>query len=242
MSTEVGSGATRMQQINNHRTFTLVSSSPLPLRILLLILSLSLLVLILLVAPIQRLPFTGFPPLDEITFLDQTDDSIPTLDSFRAQVQPGRSTQVVGVWAEGLFAFHVEPTPGQSVPQLENTAGIYEWAVKRGTTALMIHNYLGGDHLYQVKGTTAIALIFGDGRVEWYQVDTIERYEAMNFSQDGFEGPFKIWDCESCDFEYSVSDLQRKHYTGSNSLAFQTCLDEDNKIGFLIIEASPITH
>ena len=185
-----------------------------------------------------RVPFTGS---SDGRFPEQlsTNDT-PSLTVFRSTVMNGIPDELTGVWVEGLLAYEVVAGDGANVPHVPNTAALYDWASKRGVTALMIHNNLGGTALYELEAGMRIAAVYGDGHIIWYVASDITAYEASSYSAQGFKGPFRAWDCERCAFDYSVEDIQANHYTGRPHLAFQTCLEGSGRMGFIVLEAEPL--
>ncbi len=200
----------------------------------------ALLLLSLSISALQgQLPFTGINSggrLPELLVSSET----PSLPAFRSSVMNGMPGELTGVWVEGLLAYEVVLGDGVNVPQELNTASIYNWADQRGVTALMIHNNLGGTALYELEAGRQIAAVYGDGRVEWYISRGITAYEAQTYTADGFQGPFRSWDCEGCSFAFSVEDIQQIHYSGSPHIAFQTCLEGTGRMGFIVVEADPM--
>jgi hypothetical protein len=166
-------------------------------------------------------------------------EDVPTLETFRLSVSSGESDQITGIWVDGLMAFEIVQGNGNFVPSKPNTAATYEWATAHGVTALLIHNHLGGTRIYDLETGVMIAIIYGDGSLTWYVAEEGTRYEAQNYSLEGFAGPFRSWTCTDCEFDLSVSDLRRRHYAGPHHLALQTCIQADGRVGLLIIEAQP---
>lgn len=164
-------------------------------------------------------------------------NALPKLEEFRRSVRNGHSDQVLGVWVEGVLAFKVSPGTHNSAPSTRDTAAVYSWADDHGVIALLIHNYLGGTRIYHLNPGVKIAVIYGNGGVDWYVVRNGTWYETRNYSHSGFKGPFRIWSCGDCDFDLSVQDIRRRHYTGTPHLAFQTCVETTNRLGLVIIDA-----
>lgn len=187
-----------------------------------------------------QLPFTGISGHGQLAELIVPNE-VPSLPVFRRSVINGKPDDLTGVWVDGLLAYEVVRGDGINVPQMPDTASIYKWADQRGVTALMIHNNLGGSALYELEEGRQIAAIYGDGRIGWYVSRGFTAYEAQAYTVNGFSGPFRPWDCESCSFETSVEEIQAAHYTGSPHLAFQTCLEGSGRMGLIVIEADPIT-
>ncbi len=122
-------------------------------------------------------------------------DDVPLLDDFRLSVMNGNSAQITGVWVDGILAYKVLPGSTNIAPNQQNTASIYQWADDHGVTALLIHNYLGGTRLYSLNAGVRIALIYGNGGVDWYLSRGGTWYEARNYPASGFKGPFRKWSC-----------------------------------------------
>jgi len=181
----------------------------------------------------------SFPPLlNEVSQeKEQESGGIPSLEEFRRSVMNGNANQLTGIWVEDILAFKVSPGTHSYAPSTRNTASVYSWADDHGVTALLIHNYLGGTLLYQLNAGMYIAVVYGNGGVDWYLSRGGTWYEARNYSPSGFKGPFRIWSCGDCDFDISVQDIRWRHYAGTPHLAFQTCVETADRVGLVIIDA-----
>jgi hypothetical protein len=164
-------------------------------------------------------------------------DDVPPLEEFRQSVMTGESSLVTGIWSEGILAYKVVKGSGNYVPSQPNTASTYDWAFEHDVTGLLIHDYLGGSRIYHMAPGTPIAVIHGDGDLDWYVSQGGTWYEAKHYSAQGFAGPFRIWDCGECSFEFSVEDILWQHYAGTPHIAIQTCVKDNSRFGMAIYEA-----
>lgn len=185
-------------------------------------------------SPIDLLPEVPISPLPTTTPIF---DDVPSLDAFIASVVVGDSESPVGLWADGLMALRIVEGHDNDVPSTNSTASTYGWALDHGVLGLLIHDYLGGSRIYQLNRGNRIALILGDGSVEWYVSQDSVYYESLGYSSAGFTGPFRLWSCFACPYDQSVNELQWRHYAGEPHLAIQTCYKTDNRIGLVIVEA-----
>jgi hypothetical protein len=164
-------------------------------------------------------------------------DDIPPLEEFRQSVMTGESALVTGIWSEGILAYKVVKGNGNYVPSQPNTASTYDWAIDHDVTGLLIHDYLGGSRIYHMTPGTQIAVIYGNGDLDWYVSQGGTWYEAKYYSAQGCSGPFRIWDCGECTFEFTVEDILWQHYAGIPHIAIQTCVKDNSRFGMAIYEA-----
>jgi hypothetical protein len=161
----------------------------------------------------------------------------PSLEEFRRQVTNGEGGRITGVWVEGVLAFRVQAGTTRIAPSRRDTVSIYDWAERHGVTAFLVHNYLGGTKLYQLNPGVRIAVIYGNGGVDWYISRGGAWYESRTYSPDGFKGPFRVWSCKNCPYDISVKDILWRYYAGNPHIALQTCVEAEGRNGLMIVEA-----
>lgn len=165
--------------------------------------------------------------------------SLPTLSDFVLRVSNGNAKELRGVYAEGVFALRVDQQPSNSVDYVTGTAqGLTEFdlAAKYGNVGLLAHNYLSGRYFAQLRPGERIALIFGNGRLEWYRVSRLLRYQALR-PRDDMSDFVDLNDAE----RLTVEQVFRSAYTGDRHVTFQTCIGRDGNAsrGRLFVIAEP---
>lgn len=166
----------------------------------------------------------GFQKESEI---DTVIDEVPPLDDFAIQV---RGEGVLGLWAEGYFAYKVYSASWGQVPNTYNTAS---YASIQGFSAFFIHNYLGGDKLYRVPKWVKVALIRPD-QIEWYVIDGTVRYRGTpNGKVCGYKSPYVEWEQELGRKGLSAERIATWHY--QKPFAIQTSICSDGKVGVHIL-------
>ncbi len=150
-----------------------------------------------------------------------------SLDQFAAEV---RAQGMNGIWADGLFAFRFYTTEWGVVPGASNTAS---YSSAQGYHGYFIHNYLGGNRLYNVGSGTMVAVIRQDS-IEWYRIDGVHRFAGTSTGSGcGYTEPFSDWNGGN---SYSAMDLISTYYT--SPFVIQTCLCTGEKSGILILTGS----
>lgn len=164
-------------------------------------------------------------------------ESLPLLNDFIAQVRH-EGSEPQGIWADGLFAFKVNSTCWGCVPEEMNTAAYSTlWDNYQG---LFIHNYLGGDKLYDVEQGSRFGIIYAD-RIEWFQVMGKNTYEAPQVQEKckyKGEGPFSVWGSDS-QRSFSAKEIVNRHFT-MGQWTMQTSVCENGKVGFIVVNTESI--
>jgi hypothetical protein len=145
------------------------------------------------------------------------------LPDFAASMANGRSDQVVGVYAPGLFALQVQQQPATSpayVSSADDAVTQFGLAMQYGTIGLLAHNYLAGESFFDLRVGTPIAVVYGDGAMGHYVVVEIERYRALRPSS-----PYSDFlPLDGQGGSLSSTELFYHTYAGDGELVFQTCI------------------
>jgi hypothetical protein len=151
--------------------------------------------------------------------------TVPNLSSFTSSIQHGQGKVIRGAYVDGLFALPILQQPSNNaafVSTVDNTLTQFGMASQFGNVGLLAHNYLSGQFFFELTNGTVIQLIYGDGRIETYQVTHIYRYQATS--------PYSV----SSDFvdldtlkTLTASELFIKVYKGPRHVTFQTCISQD---------------
>lgn len=162
------------------------------------------------------------------------------LVSFIESVSSGSANQVTGVYADGALALRVGQQPNSDPAFITGQTGEvtqFGLASTYGSLGLLGHNYLSGGDFFSVSEGQIITLVYGDGRIESYQVQAIRSFEALqpnsvhsNFVDLDFGG------------QLSASDLFRMMYDQDDTLVLQTCIANHgiSTWGRLFVVATPL--
>jgi len=165
--------------------------------------------------------------------------ALPDLTSFKVSVENGDSSTIRGAYTDGLFAFPIIQQPDSRatyVSSIDNILTQFSLASLYGNVGLLAHDYLSGQYFSQLMMGMRIQLVYGDGRIETFQVTQVHRYQAV--SPNSVTSDFIDLDTQ----EYlSASELFIKVYEGPRHLTFQTCINQNGNEdwGRLFVIAEP---
>jgi hypothetical protein len=165
--------------------------------------------------------------------------AVANLASFVSSVSNGKSSQIVGIYVDGAFAYGVGRQPaGDDSYVTENADEVTQFgmAAKHGSQAFLAHNYLAGAAFSTLAEGQLITVVYGDGRTENFRISGAQRYQAL--SPDSTQSRFV--DLATGE-EISASTLFHTVYNNSNALVLQTCIanGEVSTWGRLFITAVP---
>jgi hypothetical protein len=151
----------------------------------------------------------------------------PGLTDFAAVLVNGHANEVVGVYVPGSFALRVEQQPaGQPdyVNRENNMATQFSLPSKYGSIGLLAHNYLSGSNFFRLALGQDVVLVYGDGRLEHYQVNGSLSFRALK-PNSPFSEFVDLSDPNSS--LLTSADLFDRVYTTGDTLVFQTCIDAE---------------
>ncbi len=162
------------------------------------------------------------------------------LQEFSQKVQNGEAETLRGVYVKGLFTFPVvqqESHGAGFVSSIDGTLTEFSLADQFGNVGLLAHNYLSGRLFPQLKTEQLVILIFGDGRMEYYQVREIHEYQALSPYS-----PYSEFRDLGTNQWLDASGLFSTVYRGNRHVTFQTCIDKDGLTswGRLFVIAEPV--
>lgn len=170
---------------------------------------------------------------------DLSPGGIPIFPDFVKSVSDGAGDVVRGVYAPNVFALRVlQQRSGNYgyVSSMDDVVTQFAPARKYGVTGLLAHNYLAGSHFYDLQIGQEIRLIYGDGRVEYYEISAIYQYQALSpYSTDSY------FIDQATGAGYTAAQVFDQFYTGSNHITFQTCIAKGDLLtwGRLFVIAYP---
>jgi hypothetical protein len=84
---------------------------------------------------------------------------------------------------------------------------------------LLAHNTLSGKFFFQLEVGQEVRLVYGDGRVEYFIIQRILQYQALQPNS-----PYSNFRDLSSDEILTAEQVFRKAYTGDRHVTFQTCI------------------
>ncbi|HET9906290.1 MAG TPA: hypothetical protein VFQ23_06605 [Anaerolineales bacterium] len=158
---------------------------------------------------------------------------------FIQQVQNGNVDVLSGVYIPSVLALPVvqQPTGDDGyVSGRNDEATQFSMASRYGNIGLLAHNYLSGRLFSQLAVGEEVRLIYGDGRVEYFVITEVLRYQALE--------PNSPWssfrNLESEDI-LSTEQMFTRAYAGDRHVTFQTCIESNGNAswGRLFVIAVP---
>lgn len=166
--------------------------------------------------------------------------SFSSLNEFVESIKDGNKNSIRGVYAEGIFALKVIQQPANDpgfVSQIEGEITQFSLAKKYGTIGFLAHNFGSGQYFFNLKSGDIVQVIYGDGRIEQFQISQIYQYQALQP-----ESPRSQFIDLQNGKKISSSQLFNLVYEGKKHITFQTCIQKDgiDSWGRLFVIATPI--
>ena len=170
---------------------------------------------------------------------DNTENALPDYRSFVESIQNGQPGVLRGVYVDGVLALPIVQQPvGHPgfVSQNADEITQFNMAAEVGNVGLLAHNFLSGTSFTNLAPGQEVRLIYGDGAVEYFIVDQIFQYQALQPYSPNSE----FRDLET-NITITAEELFRKVYRGERHVTFQTCIDANGNSswGRLFIIAQP---
>ena len=171
--------------------------------------------------------------------LGNPENVLPEYRSFVEGIQDGQTGVLRGVYVPGVLAMPIVQQPvgyPGFVSQNESEITQFNMAAEAGNVGLLAHNYLSGASFTNLAPGQEVRLIYGDGAVEYFIIDQIYQYQALQPYSPNSE----FRDLET-DITITAEELFRKVYRGERHVTFQTCIDANGNSswGRLFIVAQP---
>ncbi|HLF75530.1 MAG TPA: hypothetical protein VI524_14330 [Anaerolineales bacterium] len=167
-------------------------------------------------------------------------NTLPGFTDFVAQVQNGEADVLRGVYVPGVLALPVTQQPENDpnyVSGKNGQATQFATASQYGNVGLLAHNYLSGKSFSQLAVGQEVRLVYGSGKVEYFVVKEVLRFQALQ--------PKSAWsefrDMAS-DEVLSVQQMFNRVYAGDRHVTFQTCIQAYGNWswGRLFVVATPL--
>ena len=165
---------------------------------------------------------------------------LPEFPDFVRTVKDGQAKMVRGVYVPETLALRVvqqpEDDPG-AVTRADGVATQFSQAALNHVIGLLAHNDLAGASFSKLQIGQEVRIIYGNGRVEYYLVNRLARYQAL---WPGSQNEEYI-DLLS-NITYSPQDIFKMFYDGDVHVTFQTCIFQngDASWGRFFVTAIPV--
>jgi hypothetical protein len=189
--------------------------------------------LVLFTTPVSALALVDSPEQPN------TETALPEYKSFVESVRDGQAGVPRGAYVPGVLALPIvqQPVgyPGY-VSQNDGEITQFRMATEVGNIGLLAHNYLSGASFTNLAPGQEVRLIYGDGQVEYFTVEQVLQYQALQ--------PYSPYS-EFRDLETNIAitaeELFRQVYRGERHVTFQTCIEANGNgsWGRLFIIAKP---
>lgn len=164
---------------------------------------------------------------------------LPSFSEFSRIVRNGDAGVLRGVYVRDIAALPVVQQPAGNPAYVSPKNGEltqFAMASEFGNTGLLAHNYLSGWSFSQLAIGQEIRLVYGDGRIQYFTVSEILRFEALQPKNP--RGSFR--DLETGRI-LTADELFRQVYGRSGDVTFQTCIEANGDLswGRLFVVAVP---
>jgi len=169
-------------------------------------------------------------------------NTLPSLNTFIETVTDGNASTLRGVYVSNVMALSIvqQPTgfPGY-VSKDEGVATQFGIATEVGNVGLLAHDTHAGAFFSNIKQGDRIILVYGDGHIESFMANSIQRYQALDPLSTHSE--FKDLETQTT---FTAENLFNNVYRGDYHLTLQTCIDNNGNSswGRLFILATPVEN
>jgi hypothetical protein len=101
---------------------------------------------------------------------------------------------------------------------------------------LLAHNNLSGRFFFQLAVGQEVRLVYGDGKVEYFVISKILKYQALQPTS-----PYSTFRDLTNDEKLTAEQLFNKVYRGDRHVTFQTCMEANGNLswGRIFVVAEP---
>jgi len=165
--------------------------------------------------------------------------NLPDFTDFAQPVENGDVNILSGVYVPNVLALPVIQQPSGNAGYVSNKddqATQFAMASQFGSVGLLAHNYLSGRFFSELTVGQEVRLVYGDGKVEYFVVTEILRYQALEPNSQ--LSSFRNLD----NYEVlSAEQMFKRVYAGERHVTFQTCIAANGTVswGRLFVVAKP---
>ncbi len=146
----------------------------------------------------------------------------PALSEFSRQVANGQADSLCGLYVDGVMALRVVRQPdGEAgyISSIDGTVTQFQKADSFGAIGLLAHNTLAGRDFYRLQLGNDVALVYGDGRIQHFQVSEIRDYQRLTLADLRSD----FLELES-NLVWTADQVFARFYEQPHRLTLQTCL------------------
>jgi hypothetical protein len=168
--------------------------------------------------------------------------ALPDFSEFSRAVQNNQAGVLRGVYVPDVLAFPIVQQPASNAGYVSSKDGeITQFGMPSqfGNVGLLAHNNLSGRFFSQLSQGQEVRLVYGDGKVEYFVITKIVKYQALQPTS-----PYSDFRDLANDEKLTAEKLFNKIYRGERHVTFQTCIEADGNLswGRLFVIAEPRPH
>lgn len=165
--------------------------------------------------------------------------SLPSFVDFSKTVQNGQADVLRGVYVSNALALPIVQQPSGNAGYVSNNDGEatqFRMASQFGNVGLLAHNHLAGKSFSGLAVGQEIRLVYGDGRVEYFVVKEVLKYQALQPNS-----PYSSFKNMDKDETLTAEQMFKRVYFGDRHVTFQTCINAEGNLswGRLFVIAVP---
>ncbi len=169
-------------------------------------------------------------------------NTLPNLNTFIETVTDGNASTLRGVYVSNVMALSIVQQPNGYpgyVSTGENVATQFGIAAEVGNVGLLAHNTHAGIYFSNIKQGDVIVLVYGDGHIESFMAQSIQRYQALSPLS-----PYSEFKNQETQITSTAEQLFNNVYRGEYHLTLQTCIENNGNAswGRLFIVATPVEN
>jgi hypothetical protein len=167
------------------------------------------------------------------------EDALPDFAEFYEYVQNGERDVLRGIYVPEVLALPVVQQPANAPYYVSNQDGeVTQFAIasQYGNVGLLAHNTLSGRLFAGLAAGQEVRLIYGDGKVEYFVVAELLRFQAMQ--PESISSSFRNLEGDEI---LSAGEMFYRAYAGERRAVFQTCIEANGNPswGRLFVVAVP---
>ena len=154
--------------------------------------------------------------------LENGETALPDFAEFSKSVQNGETDVLRGVYVPDVLAFPVVQQPANNagyVSYVDGELTQFGMAAQFGNVGILAHNNLSGRFFFDLAIGREVRLVYGDGKVEYFVITQILKYQAFQPNS-----PYSEFRDLSDDEVLTAEQMFKKVYTGKRHVTFQTCI------------------
>jgi len=168
--------------------------------------------------------------------------TLPSFTDFSKTVQNGQADVLRGAYVSNVLALPIVQQPSGNAGYVSNNTGEatqFRMASQFGNVGLLAHNHLSGKSFSQLAVGQEVRLVYGDGRVEYFVVKEVLKYQALQPNS-----PYSSFRNLDKDETLTAEQMFKRVYFGDRHLTFQTCIEAEENLswGRLFVIAVPKTE